>query len=1153
MQHLDLKLLGAPKITLDGKPIDTDRHKAIGLLAYLAVEGKAHSREALAALLWPDYPHVSAFSYLRRTIWELNKQLGKGWIESDRKNVNLRRDPGLSIDVVELQQVCDRPAKDIDQIKSAIGLYRGDFLEGLVVADTAPFEEWLTLQREAMRQKFGQALGQYVDALEEQGSYEEALANAQRWLSLDRLNEKAYRAAMRQMARMGDRNGVIRIFAACAKVLKAELDVTPEPETEDLYHQLVQRKEKEPERQEQTKKSTQLPVKTEGNLPVPSTSFIGREDEIEIVSRLALDPQVRLLTLVGPGGTGKTRLSIQVAGGMDGNFPDGTWFIPLAAVQSSQGIISAIAKGINFPFYKGEESPSEQLLDYLREKRMFIVLDNFEHLMDGGRELVSDILSTASNVKVLITSRERLSLQAEQIYRVHGLRLPEFGFLTSASNPEEQVKNYSAIELLEERAKQVKPEFEINKTNLKPLIDICQLVDGSPLGIELAAAWLEVLPEEEIASEIVRSLDFLQSTTVDTPERQRSLRIVFDTSWKLLDDEERQAFMRLCVFRGSFSRQAAQAVSEASIRTLLCLANKSWLEQSADGRYHLHEVLKQYGIERLRDDPDEWQSTKERQAEYYCSLVEIQGQALLTAQQIEALQAIKVELESNIPDAWDWLVGKNSIQELIDRMLPGLFHYWLIRGPSRDFLPQLKNARKSISSARNRKGLVRQVILDIVELYSEVNLDFLQNRAKDRLLKLWAKVNERGLQNEINFWYIVLVTGYGNIQDFQEASRRIADIVKSIKSGEETWDVGNTYLLAGWFTDFSQLTLREQYFHTALNIFRNLGVLQEQGSTLHALGDLASSRMDYESAIEHTLAAQSFYMQVGDPIGIDATWTSLGEYYLYLGKIDEAFHAFEELRHYSERTGNRRFLGTDLGWESIVVSRYGKLELALELRLRSLEIAREVGSENVLAWAQWELGEIYRLMGNIELAKKYYRAALPDFESMQELIGLGFYYRGLGDIAMTQGDWTEALKRYNQALTYHEQELRSNRNWGLALILARLGVLLVKLGSLDEARQKLKLSLERAVSCVNPDLKALPLAGIADWLLAKRENRKAVELAACVASKATTWNEVKEQARAILLAAKKGFSPEQARYLQERGEKMSIDDACRRYEGEEGF
>ncbi len=154
---------------------------------------------------------------------------------------------------------------------------------------------------------------------------------------------------------------------------------------------------------------------------------------------------------------------------------------------------------------------------------------------------------------------------------------------------------------------------------------------------------------------------------------------------------------------------------------------------------------------------------------------------------------------------------------------------------------------------------------------------------------------------------------------------------------------------------------------------------------------------------------------------------------------------------------------------------------------------------------------------------------------------------------MLQGDWTEALKRYNQALTYHEQELRSTRTWGLALTLARLGVLLVKLGALDEARQKLKLSLARAVSYVNPDLKALPLAGIADWLLAKRENRKAVELAACVASKPTTWNEVKEQARAILVEAKKGFSPEQARYWQEKGEMMQIDEACKRYEGQDGF
>jgi DNA-binding SARP family transcriptional activator len=415
MHRLNIALLGPPRILLDGKTVETDRRKAIGLLAYLAIEAKSHSREALATLLWPDYPRASTFSYLRRTLWELNQILGKDWIESDRESVSLAHRHGLEIDTEIFQKLLAAEEDQVDRLTEAASLYRGDFLERLEIADTAPFEEWESAQAEFFRHEFARCLEKLVSAHEQKARFELGLPYAQRWLSLDKLNEKAYRAVMRQMAGMGDRSGVIRVYQACSQILMKELGIAPQKETEELYKTILHE-----ERLEARSTKVEGPSDQQSrsrNLPSPATPFIGRKEEIEQVRKLVLNQEVRLITLTGVGGTGKTRLSIQVAGEIPQSFPDGVWFIPLTAVQSLQGFILAIAEGLGYCFYKGEESPREQLLDYVREKHLLLVLDNFEQLVTSCREVIGEIMEKAPRVKLLVTSRERINMQAEQVYR----------------------------------------------------------------------------------------------------------------------------------------------------------------------------------------------------------------------------------------------------------------------------------------------------------------------------------------------------------------------------------------------------------------------------------------------------------------------------------------------------------------------------------------------------------------------------------------------------------------------------------------------------------------------------------------------------------------------------------------------------------------
>jgi DNA-binding SARP family transcriptional activator/predicted ATPase len=1146
MHFLEISLLGPPKISLDGKPVGTDRHKAIGLLAYLAAESKAHNREVLASLLWPDYPRASAFSYLRRTVWELNQVLGKAWIAADRESVSLARNPGLSVDIEAFQLSLAAAPDQVDLLSKAVRLYRGDFLEGFVIADTAPFEEWQIQQAEYYRQEFGHLLERLVSVYERRGDYEDGLPFAQRWLGLDRLNETAYRAVMRLMAGMGDRSGAIHVYQTCTQTLKNELGVAPQAETEELYQAILHREKLKPPPSEARNLPAKEPQKPAGNLPKPTTPFIGRHEEIDQVVKLTLDPDIHLLTLTGPGGTGKTRLSIQAAAEMDKFFQDGAWFIPLAPVQTKPELILAIAKGLYFSISNERENPHQQLLDFLRAKRILLVLDNFEQLLGDGTQLIADILDTAQDVKLLVTSRERLNLTAEQVYRVGGLRIPGVALMAAWEDPVEQAKPFSALQLLLERGQRVRPDFELTRENLTAVMQICQLVEGSPLGIELATAWLELLPPEEIAREITHSLDFLENNAVDVPDRQRSMRAVFETSWILLDVEGQRAFKRLCVFKGSFSRQAAQEISGASLQTLLSLVNKSWLQQGESGRYLVHELLRQYGSERLQADPNEWRETRGRHAEYFSRFLQEQGQALRTDRQTQALQAIKIELESNLSLAWVWMLSVGRFDVLIERMLPGLFHYWLIRSSQDNFIPILKQARKAASVFSDREHLVQVAILETVETNFEIGWFSFEDQPKERLEQLWERVNQYNLEEEMGFWYLVLIATYGSVLNFKEGFQRLQDILPIMNNLQDPWNFGYYYLLLSQNMVTELPDIRRKYLSDALRKFQDIGVVHEQGITLRTLGRLAASEMDYETAIEYSQAAQRCFEQVGDSLGVDSIWNNLAEYYIFLGKIDQAFHAFEELRCFNEKTGNRRMLGTDLSWESMAASRYARLDYALETRLKSLEIAQEVGNLNDIAWHTWEMGEIYRLMGDLGSASKYYHEAVLLFEKINDVNGLGFYHRGCAEIAILQGNWLEARRQYEQALVFLEKD-QTGKIWGLTFFHARLGVTLIQLGSFSEAKQHLKTSISLAEILAHPDLKAVPLTGIASLLAATGIPEQAIEIAACVAYQSTTWNEVKKQAGIILEAAMQTLPADDARFWKEHGEGMEIDKLSRHY------
>ena len=376
------------------------------------------------------------------------------------------------------------------------------------------------------------------------------------------------------------------------------------------------------------------------NLPVQLTELVGRQAELEEAEQLLT--RTRLLTIRAPGGTGKTRLAIQAAADIAAEFPDGVFFIGLADIRSDLDIVQAITESLGLAL-SSDEDLKTQLLAYLTNKHQLLIFDNFEHLL-AGASIITAILQAARQVKVVVTSRAKLNVTGETVFTLAGLQ-------TSWESPTEAFE-VSGVQLFVDAARRVRPGFVLEPSDLDPLAKILRLTGGLPLGILLAAAWVDTLAVSEIAAEIAKNLDFLETEVSDVPDRHRSLRAAFDYSWAQLSREERNTFLALSIFRGGFSREAAHAVAGASLRGLSILVSKSLVTASPEtGRYALHELLRQYAEEELRRDPEFSKHVKEAHGAFYATLMEDSFSLFTQGGQPRALRMIEQDVD-NVRSAW---------------------------------------------------------------------------------------------------------------------------------------------------------------------------------------------------------------------------------------------------------------------------------------------------------------------------------------------------------------------------------------------------------------------------------------------------------------------------------------------------------------------
>ncbi len=961
-----LYLLGTCFLAGGGEPqVEFESNKVRALLAYLVVgRSQRHSRDALASLLWPDLSDVAARKNLAQALFNLRKVLGDphAWTPHllvDRQAVQLNPARPLWSDVGEfvalLEAVERHPHRALERcptcawrLERAVTLYRGEFLAGLTVKRSSTFDDWLALTRERLHQQAVQALEALVRHYALTGRLNVAQQYAERLVRLDPWREECYAQLMRLLAAQGQRSAALRVFKQCEQMLQEEFGADPSPATCTLAQRI---RANDPTLQEP------LPPPPL-DLPPQLTTFVGREAELLEIGDLLAQPDCRLLTLVGPGGVGKTRLALQAGRMMRFGFADGVFFVPLASTEGEQALSLAVVNALKV-IPRHAETPLEALIKALGHKEVLLILDNFDHLVESTAELVA-LLEHTQRVAALVTSRRVLGIAEERVYRVAGLSYPP-------AEREALAGEWDAVRLFVERARQKVPDFHCEGETCRHVAHICRLAEGLPLAIELAAASLRALPCGEVARRMAHDLDVLTVEWPDLPSRHRSIERAFEHSWRLLAPASQATFARLSVFRGGFTAEAAVRVAGARPQDLADLVDASFLVREADGRFHLHELLRQFAAQKLGDEKDE---VARRHSTFFAEAAEARRPHLRDRRQLEALRWMAREFD-NLRAAWTWAVEHEDPDRLAPLVEP-LYH----------FLER---------QSRFEEGRV------------------LFTRATEALTADAGKLFWRVQLRRATFLYR---TGhYAEAEAWLNTCQETFHALQMYEEEVAAWQtLGNIAYLRG---DYQAA---EAHLARALEGGRRLEEGRAIGDALNTLGLVACMKGQYARARELLLESLEALEAIDAPWECALPLNNLGIVCYALGAYGQARKHYRQALRLWQEQGRTEFVASCHNNLGLVAEAQGKLEEARREYRQALDTLRYLHSPTADAAVLNNLGNVEAKLGNFEAAEACYRRSLALRQQLGERRGMLSVMNNLGSLAWLQGDHQTALARAHEVV-----------------------------------------------------------------------------------------------------------------------------------------
>ncbi len=952
MAQLSLTFLGSFHVAADNQALTAfTTDKARGLLVYLAVEGgRPHTRAALAGLLWPDQPEERARQSLRQTLLYLRQALGPcaDRLRADRDGAELVWVPGDRLDVSEFSALSDgchhhqhrrasRCLPCLRRREAMAELYRGEFLAGFFVDDSDRFEEWAVLRREWFHREAIESLETLVAYRERRGDLQAAREIAHRQVALEPWSEEAHRVLMRLMAHEGRRTSALAQYEACRRALAEELRVEPTAETTALYTQILHET---------------LPPAPAVVAPHPPSPLLGRDAELEELTGLLAGPQTRLITLVGLGGIGKTHLARQIAQDHLGTFRDGIAFASLETLGGSASdaeIGAVIAEALGLAASAVSE-PWVAILEHLRRRELLLVLDNLEQLLDcpapelGGApcvDRIAKLLHQAPNVVVLATSRERLRLLEEIVYDVDGL-----AYRTTPADPEPD--RYGAVALFTARARQVRRHFVLDASTLPDVIHLCELVQGVPLAIELAAATLTERTLADTIAVLSATLDTLTTPFHDVTPRHRSLRAAFEHSWTLLTDDEQRHLAGLSVFVDSFTPSAASAVlGVSSAAALASLLRKSLLRRGGDDRFSLHGIIAEYAAEKLAADPLQAAAYRARHAAHYAALARRLEPSLRSADAVAATTALQQE-RAHLRTAWVWAIGQEDC-ECLESLATAFSLLCCLRGPLPEGVAQVRAVVARLWPVQERHGpsgtLLPRLHLELARLLSTGAHYGEALEAAERGLALAAP--SPALEAEAQ-----LLVGQILVQRaaYEPARTRLATALDLAQSTELPLVAADALReLANIANRQRAIEQARALYDQALSIYRSHGDIRGETAVLNNLGaleyDLGNSTVGRALLSE----ALTLYRKLGDDRGAAKALNNLANFAAGEGDHSDALTHYGEALHLMEAMGNTRGQSVVLNNRGTVLWAVGQYVAADAHYRRALRIYRESGNEQAAA------------------------------------------------------------------------------------------------------------------------------------------------------------------------------------------------------------
>ncbi|HET9494339.1 MAG TPA: tetratricopeptide repeat protein, partial [Chloroflexia bacterium] len=1076
--------LGPFQLTRDGVSVtgfESDKMRA--LLAYLLVErDRPHRRDALAALLWPDQTDGEARHSLRQTLYVLRRILSSAGADRDPREpdendlgpllvtrqtvqVNPASDAWCDVAVfTRLLADCqahqhrsghpDHCAECNGRFHQAATLYRGDFLQGFLVTDTGAFEEWLLLERETHHRQMMRALERLADYYEEVGEHEQSLHFALWQLKLEPWREEAHRQAMRLLSRTGQRSAALAQYEACRRTLAAELGLEPARETTALYERI---------RDAAHEVLLEMPLEGMSFLPAAATPLIGREAEVTAVGERLLRDEVRLLTVTGPGGVGKTRVALQAAAGVQEHFAHGACFVDLAPLTDPGLVATAIATALGIKEQR-VQGVSDGIAAYLANKQVLLLLDNFEQVGAAAPQ-VSRLLAACPGLKVLVTSRVPLGVRGEREYPVPPLSLPDLRQLP----PLERLSQYEAMRLFVERATDVRPDFRLTVGNARAVAEICVRLDGLPLAIELAAARVRMLPPPLLLARLSRRLSLLTGGARDAPARQQTMRSTIAWSYDLLDVGEQQLFRRMAPFNGGRSLDALEAVCNWDGRLGIdvfegaeALLSKNLLRQAAgragEPRFWMLETIHEYAREKLAESGEAAVLAGEH-ARYFLRLAE-EAEPHLTGKEQQAwLDRLEDEYE-NIRAVLGW-AGEAATShaakaaEVGLRLAAALYRYWHTKGlytEGRDYLQKALSAWAAVEGSELGQGHQEPAVV------ADAGVGAAMIRVKAKALNGAGSLAERQGDKAAARPALEAALALG-----QEAGDRSsvaaslnhlatlafggADYSAARALFEESLalqrELGNHWGAANALNGLGIVALEQGDFFAAralleesLALRRDLGDKIGLSTGLHNLGFVAKQLSDYATARAHYEESLALRREFGDRPGIAMSLHNMAVVAKEQGEYARARALYEESLALRREFGDKRSIGLSLHQLAVVAMEEGEAALARSLFDEALALLREVGDKQTVAWCLAFLGGVAHDEGDYALAATLYEEGLAGNREVGSKLGMAWPTGRLGLLAMERGDYARAQALLAESLA---QAAEMGNRKGVLAALAGLG------------------------------------------------------------------------------------------------------------------